>query len=229
MGLVSDGSFNPFSTRFVRPDRMRYRFTPDIDPERFAQSLADRLQKESALAVIGPHGTGKTTLLHFLMPRLEAYFGEVRFVRLCSSSKPFGPPEAARLIAGQALVVIDGYEQLSVASRVAMIARLKCLQLSTRLLITAHRRQWFVPTFFCTRWDAKLVSDLTAEKLADLPREQRFAMQQIADQLARRYPPEQKVSGAASANVRDYWFSLYDAYERLRNERSTAGRGTARS
>lgn len=226
--IVSDDSFNPFSSRFVRPDQMRYRFTQEIDPCGWVQSLVDRFQRQSALALIGPHGTGKTTLLHFLMPRLEACFGDVRYVRLCSSDPPISTTNAARLVAGQTLVVIDGYEQLPVASRLAIIAQLKWGRSATRMLVTAHRRQWFVSTFFCTRWDVETVRDLTAEKLAHLPREQQIVMQLIADRLAQRYLPEQKVDGAAAGNVRDYWFSLYDAYEELRNEPSVAAQGTAK-
>lgn len=208
---------------------MQYRFTPEIDPRDWVQSLVDRFERQSALAVIGPHGTGKTTLLHFLMPRLAVRFGDVRYVRLSSSDPLIGPAEATRLVAGQTLVVIDGYEQLPVASRLAILARLKLGRAATRMLVTAHRRQWLVPTFFSTRWDAKIVRDLTAEKLAHLPREQQIAMRQIADQLVKRYLPEHKVDGAAAANVRDYWFSLYDAYEELRNGPSVAAQGRAKS
>jgi len=217
---LSDDSFNPFSTRFVRPDQMQYRFPPEIDPETFAQSLLDRFEKEAALAVTGPHGTGKTTLLHFLIARLEAArleanFDAVRFVRLSSSSKPIGLVEATRLVAGQTLVVIDGFEQLPVASRLAIVARLKCGNGAARLLVTTHRRQWFVPTFYRTRWDMQIVRSLTAEKLARLPTQQRIVMQRIADRLADQQLSSRKREGVASANVRDYWFSLYDAYEEL--------------
>lgn len=220
---VSDGSFNPFSTLFVRPDQMHYRFAPEIDPETFAQMLLDRFEKESALAVIGPHGTGKTTLLHFLVPHLEAArrqakFDAVRHVRLSSSGKPIGLAGAVRLVAGRTLIVIDGFEQLPVASRLAIVARLKWRRESARLLVTAHRCQWFVPTFYRTRWDTQIVRSLTTEKLAHLPKQPRVVMQRIADRLADQQLSNRDRAGVSPANVRDYWFSLYDAYEELRNE-----------
>lgn len=208
---------------------MQYRFSPEIDPSEWAQSLVDRFQHESALAVIGPHGTGKTTLLQFLMPRLEACFGDVRLVRLSSSGQPIGPVEATRWVANEGLLVIDGYEQLPAASRLAMIARLRWGRAATRMLVTAHRRQWLVPTFFCTSWNVEIVRDLTVEKLADLPAEQQIAMQRIADQLAQQHLARGKMGGVSTANVRDYWFSLYDAYEELRNGPSVAAQGTAKS
>lgn len=208
---------------------MQYRFSQAIKPSDWVQSLVDRFQRESALAVVGPHGTGKTTLLHFLMPRLEACFGDVRLVRLSSSGQPIGPVEATRLLAGPRLLVIDGYEQLPATSRLAMIARLKSGRPATRMLVTAHRRQWLVPTFFCTSWDVEIVRQLTAEKLADLPDEQQIAMQRIADQLASRHLTGSNVGGAFKANVRDYWFSLYDAYEELRSGLAVTDHGTGRS
>lgn len=231
---VSDDSFNPFSTRFVRPDQMQYRFTPEIDPETFAQALLERFKKKSALAVIGPHGTGKTTLLHFLMPRLEvachqANFAAVRYVRLSSSGKPIGLVEAARLVAGRTLVVIDGFEQLPLASRLAVLARLKCLPDSARLLVTAHRRQWFVPTFYRTRWDTQIVRCLTTEKLAHLPTQSRIEMQRIADRLADQQLSNRERAVVETANVRDYWFSLYDEYEELRNETLNPSDDTSKS
>jgi hypothetical protein len=231
---VSDGSFNPFSTRFVRPDEMHYRFASEIDPETFAQSLLDRFEKESALAVIGPHGTGKTTLLHFLMPRLEAVRLEANFdavchVRLSSSGKPIGLVAAARLVAGRTLVVIDGFEQLPLASRLAIVARLKCRRGSARLLVTAHRRQWFVPTFYRTCWDMQIVRSLTTEKLAHLPTQSRIAMQRIADRLADQQLSNRDRAWMAPANVRDYWFALYDAYEELRNETINPPGGMSKS
>ncbi len=229
LDIVSGDSFNPFSTRFVRPDQMQYRFSQAIDPSDWVHSLVDRFQQEPALAVIGPHGTGKTTLLHFLMPRLETCFGDVRYVRLSSWDQPIRPTEAARWVAGQRLLVIDGYEQLPAASRLAIVARLKWRPSETRMLVTAHRRQWLVPTFFCTHWDAEIVSELTAEKLAHLPIEQQNAMRQVADQLAQRFVAGSKPGGAATANVRDYWFSLYDAYEELRNGASVFAKGTTKS
>jgi hypothetical protein len=96
------------------------------------------------------------------------------------------------------------------------------------MLVTAHRRQWLVPTFFCTRWEVEIVRDLTAEKLADLPVEQQIAMRRIADQLAQRLLAGGEIGGAAAANVRDYWFSLYDAYEKLRSGPSVVANGTTK-
>lgn len=208
---------------------MQYRFPPEIDASELVQSLVDRFDREPALAVIGPHGTGKTTLLHCLKPRLEAGFGDVRYVRLNSSSKPVSPVEATRMLAHQGLVVIDGFEQLPLASRLVIVAYAKFGRQAGRLLATAHRRQWLVPTFFCTRWDATIVRDLTAEKLAGLTAWQRAAMQPIADRLAQQHLGDREVGSSVPANVRDYWFSLYDAYEELRSESTATPSGTVNS
>lgn len=215
---IGDESFNPFSTRFVRPDQMQYRFPPGIDTDVWVRSLVARLQNDNALAVIGPHGTGKTTLLHFLLPRLEAHFHDVQFVRLTSSTKSIGLLAAMRLATGNSLIVLDGFEQLPLVARLAMITRVRWGRNGAKLLVTAHRKQWLVPTVFSTFWDAQIVRQLTEEKLAHLPKPQQTAMQLIAQRMAQQYLSPGDSGGATTASVRDYWFSLYDAYEEMRSE-----------
>lgn len=226
-GDYRDVSFNPFSTRFVRPDQMQYRFASDIDPDELFRSLLDRFKSSPALAVIGPHGTGKSTLIHSLLRKIdaagqEAGTGGVRVIRLSTSTKPVWPLEAIRMVQRRSLVVIDGFEQMPLVSRLAIVSRLHSGRSSARLLVTAHRRQWFIPTFFCTYWDVEVIRDLTAEKLLHLPIAKRKVMLQIANRLEQQHLANRKIAAETPANVRDYWFSLYDAYEKLRNESPVA-------
>jgi hypothetical protein len=62
-------SVNPFATRYTRPEAGEFLFPTDAD----ADSLIARL-RESAWwgQVTGPHGSGKSTLMQTLLPRLEA-------------------------------------------------------------------------------------------------------------------------------------------------------------
>lgn len=207
---------------------MEYRFPSDVDPMETVGRLIQRFQTEAALAIVGPHGTGKTTLLHHLIGQLRSHvdgacFHGVRFHRLNSSSQKFGPSTVVRWIESRTLVVIDGFEQLPVASRLAALAVLKCRRGGARLLVTAHRRQWMVPTFFSTNWQPDIVRDLTAEKIAHLPMERRIKMQQVAEKLVKQYRSGSHVGKPAVGkekvgNVRDYWFALYDAYEELHRQ-----------
>jgi ABC-type branched-subunit amino acid transport system ATPase component len=225
----SVGYSNPFSTRFVRPDEMEYRFPAGVDPIETVRRLVERFQTEPALAIVGPHGTGKTTLIHHLIGQLQstgtaACFDSVDHHRLNSSSKTLGPIAATRLVDSRTLVIIDGFEQMSLATRWAILSAVKCRRDGARLLVTTHRRQWFVPTFFSTSWQADVVRDLTAEKIAHLPMDQRIKMQQVAERLAARYLFGSHVAKEKAASVRDYWFELYDAYEELRPKSSSSPR-----
>jgi GTPase SAR1 family protein len=68
---------NPFSTRFIRPGATTYRFPEGIS----AASLAEKFfaQHQGRAAIVGPHGSGKTSLLYALAP----YLGSIVDSHLC--------------------------------------------------------------------------------------------------------------------------------------------------
>jgi hypothetical protein len=247
--FVGDTAFplpaaNPFSTRFVRPDLAQYRFGGPEDDSRALADLADQVSRHLATAIVGPHGTGKTTLLHNLVPLLVSRFSAIRRIRMTSSTARvsvgtalamlapvFTPDPSAAIecdeIGGTAanrirLVIIDGFEQLALPARLAPVLRLRCQIVRDRfysgdqesqvhLLVTAHRRPVGFRLIRQTRWDEETVRTLTTEKIANLPPQQRETMLRIADDLAKITLK----SAGPKANVRDYWFGLYDAYEKL--------------
>jgi hypothetical protein len=59
---------NPFATRFTQPGAIPYQFPPDVSLE----SLANKFfyQHRGRAAVVGPHGSGKTSLLYAIAPHL---------------------------------------------------------------------------------------------------------------------------------------------------------------
>src|SRR5437016_5663581 len=77
--LPRDRTTNPFSTRFVRPGALPFRFSAG----QTAASLVARLHELHWRAqIVGPHGTGKSTLLAALLPEIEAAGQQVRAIAL---------------------------------------------------------------------------------------------------------------------------------------------------
>lgn len=122
---------NPFSTRFVQPGAIPFRFpTPDGLAE-----LVRRLEANAGWGeIVGPHGSGKSTLVASLLPALTAW--RVRHVRLNTARRSlpavvFDPPEP------RSLLVIDGFEQLGFLTRLRV--RRRCRRFDCGLLVTTHR------------------------------------------------------------------------------------------
>lgn len=122
---------NPFSTRFVQPGAIAYRFPA---PDGLA-SLVARLHETNGWGqVVGPHGSGKSTLLASLLPALTAW--RVRHVRLNTSQRSL-PADTFDTPERDSLLVVDGFEQLGVLARRRV--RRHCRRHGCGLLVTAHR------------------------------------------------------------------------------------------
>ncbi len=79
---------NPFATRHTRPEAREYLFPPDAN----ADSLIARLSASAWWGQItGPHGSGKSTLVQTLLPRLQAAGRAVDFYAF----HPENPPRIA--------------------------------------------------------------------------------------------------------------------------------------
>jgi hypothetical protein len=234
---VSTLPVNPFSTRFVRPDQTLYRFAGDDDAEAVANRLTELLLRRGVAAIVGPHGTGKSTLVHTLLPMVRSVFSDVHRIQFSSASdnaavlrqwqlhqqqwrakQPHSADSQSTLC-----LVLDGFEQLHWLERQRLIwqttrwprASRRVSRICSRspyLLLTSHRPQLGVTTFHETQWDESIVQQLTCEKLRVLPLPERLLMLRIAEREAEAM----KAGSMSDRSVRDYWFTLYDEYERLR-------------
>jgi hypothetical protein len=131
---MTDGS-NPFSTRFIRPGAIDYLFPPGIS----AETLATNLQQQNWRgSIIGPHGSGKSSLLAALIPVLETRGRRIIRQQLQGGQRQLDWP-ALKLHdwTSDTQVIIDGYEQLSLWQR--MLLSLRCWQRGAGLLVTAHQ------------------------------------------------------------------------------------------
>lgn len=193
---MSPADSNPFATRFIRPDVVSYLFLSQVDATHLVHRLAVR---DWWGQVIGPHGTGKTTLLHSLRPLIEGQERAIVWLtqgpgehRLKVSSS-----DAAKWTA-QTQVIVDGYEQLGNLSRNWL--KVTCRRRGAGLLVTAHEDVG-LPLLWSTCYDEPLAQRLVDGLLNDEQR-QRIS----AADVSRCY---QKHAG----NLREMLFALYDLYE----------------
>ena len=192
------GRSNPFSTRFIRPGAIPFQFVADglpggeieggselsndngpkdgLDPT-FA-GMVDRLQRAGSGVIVGPHGTGKSTLLSSLQPLLSVRYPRTVTVQLhapesgrrwrqfqnaaANASRVFGT--ASQLPAGS-LLVVDGIEQLSWWDR----WRLRWYARRNRfhMLATSHMPLFGFSTLYVTSASRPLVEYLCHGLLAD--------------------------------------------------------------
>jgi len=86
-GLPQTSSANPFSSRFVRPGSIAYRFSGDWDEATVGGQLLQWSTRNFAASIVGPHGTGKSTLLHTLAPYLATAGYELLWFRLSQADR----------------------------------------------------------------------------------------------------------------------------------------------
>lgn len=190
---------NPFATRHTRPGAV-----PPLDQAGRPLDLGplwDAVERHRQVAIVGPHGTGKSTLLAGLAAHLAATgrLGELRrvhrrrdLIRLLAAIGS-GPADA--------VLLIDGWEQLGRPG--AALAAAAARVVGRRLVVTSHAATWF-PVARRTGGTLPLLTAIVAR----LPTHN--AVITPAD-LAESF-------AASGGNLRDALGDLYDRFE-LRSRR----------
>ena len=196
---------NPFASRRVRPGAIPFQFPDGLDAVEFVARLA-RLGWRGA--IIGPHGTGKSTLLAALAPELERAGRNVRSIALHDGQRRL-PQEFLAVLPpnGDGLIIVDGYEQLSFWSRWRLDRR--CRAIGAGLLVTAHGPT-SLPLLFRTAADEELAERIVGHLLA--------ATDDRAPAIRR--DDVRRAWSKHRGNLRETLFDLYDAYERQRADRA---------
>ncbi|NUQ65687.1 MAG: hypothetical protein HUU20_24720 [Pirellulales bacterium] len=191
---------NPFSARHVRPGAIPYRFPPGESSETLLARLGQAGWRGQ---IVGPHGSGKSTLVAALLPLVEQAGVPAVLVELHDGQRTLPVDLQRTRLAPRTLVVVDGYEQLSILSR----ARLCwcCRRKRLGLLVTTHRPVR-LPVLFETRTGPDLANRLVRELLAG---EAEFVE---PEEVSRRLEEH-------GGNLREVLFDLYDLYEQRRMQR----------
>ena len=133
--LTSDRIVNPFATRWVRPGALPYVFPQGGSVIHVIEKLQRNCWRG---AIVGPHGTGKSTLLVELARQLTSARREVEMISLHNGQRRL-PAEFWHAIGAkpQCVIVVDGFQQLGWWSRRRLFSASGCE--GRGLLISVHQ------------------------------------------------------------------------------------------
>lgn len=207
---------NPFSASRIQPGAIEYIFSPKQAEERFWQRF---LGFGRCGQIIGAHGSGKSTLIHWLVPRLAQRGLDVRLIRLGSDEpQPSVSDSEVSTWGRDTQVIVDGYEQLSWRWR-ALLRRQR--RRSRWGLVVSTHRHVGLATLYRTSVTPELAYRIVARLLSRYPHRE-LILQSTHCQSG--VPGRQMLSIHAVAralsrhggNMRETLFSLYDECEMLR-------------
>mgnify|MGYP002623929485 CR=1 FL=1 len=193
---VKSQASNPFCADRLRPGAIDYIF---VDGTNITDLLHKLRESNWRGEIVGPHGTGKSTLIQTLLPKLANEEFNVRLGTFRGGAFHWASEGAATNGSThlREIVVIDGFEQLSPLAR----WKWKWLTRWRRqgLLVTSHR-------------SVGLPRLLTSNVNCDLARQ---VVQQIAgEEMAGLTADDVDAAlDQADGNLRDAMFRLYDVFE----------------
>lgn len=187
---------NPFASCWLQPSAAPLCV---VTPEQAEELMGKLAQHRWRGAIVGPHGVGKSTLLESLV-RLASPPKSIFRVEFHNGRTTHGWHQLLTAHLGpDTLVVVDGYEQLSVWQRWRLLCRTRSQRAG--LLVTSHR-----PTLLPT------LAELTPRL-------------QVAQEIVRLLIAESSTPVTSAdvdrafcqhnGNLRDMLQDLYDLHERL--------------
>lgn len=195
---------NPFATRFTRPGML-----PPLDEDGVDVDV-DRLLAQVApgrvVAVMGPHGHGKSTLVAALVAAARAAGWGATAVCIRSPLDTWRPIAAALVAPRGTFLACDGWERAApgMAAAIGLVAVARGL----RVVVTVHRRG-SLPILARCETSPRLLRELVAR----LPDHAGLITPEDVDGAFLRH----------GGDLREAFYDLYDRFEhQLRGRRSTA-------
>jgi hypothetical protein len=189
---------NPFSSSATRPGALPFHFPAGLAAHALIHQLACQ---DWWGQIVGPHGTGKTTLVATLTPLLEQAGRRVRCFtlhqderRLPTSSHPHTTWDVSTQ------VIVDGYEQLTRWQRMRL--KRACRHRNAGLLVTSHTSVG-LPELYRTTSSLALAEELATALTRG------YGVRIRGEDLRRSYQQH-------GPNLREVFFALYDVYESRR-------------
>ncbi|WP_442507091.1 ABC transporter ATP-binding protein [Novipirellula sp. SH528] len=220
---------NPFCTRIVRPGAIEYTFDQQGDLGDDVDGLLSRICNTRYHLIVGPHGSGKSTLIRELVSQIENRFSKIVEIQLhdpeLSPQQPFRSwlgrifrhpihkrqmricvAKQQTAVTGGGLLIIDGLEQLSWFAVVAIRSRAR--RQGQTVLATSHQSHRGFAVLRNTTLDAGKIIALTESLIASITESEQTLVRRELDR--RSLGPE--------TNLRDLWFDLYDLIETSRRQ-----------
>lgn len=185
---------NPFCSKRIRPGAIPFYFPEGESVETLLQRLEGNQWNGE---IIGPHGTGKSTLLAAILPALQE---RKKVVHLELQDGVRALPllyEEYELMDSETVMAIDGYEQLSYWSRRRLRKRSRTQGFG--IVVIAHV-SYDYPLLYQTASELSTARMLVRRLLEN-------TIVQIPDSMV-----EERFH-QYHGNVREMLFSLYDDYE----------------
>lgn len=204
--MMSLARHNPFATRFIRPGAVPYICPADWTLDELVQRLQESGWRGQ---ILGGHGSGKSTLIASLVPRLRQAGRDVRRVQIKPPDYRL-PPLDPRGWTSATLLVVDGYDQLAWWPRWWLSRQGRRHQAG--MVVTTHR-PLRMPVLARTR-----IRPEQANKIIEalVPNEwQRESMARLAIDLVAEH----------GGNMREALMDLYDWWRKEEDGRRETGKG----
>ena len=204
--IMENDFHNPFSTRFTRPGAIEYQIAEAENQRAALRKIVQQfIAIKSTGQIVGPHGSGKSTLVQSLVPHLRAAQWTVDVIQLRDGQRrlPAIGGEQRRWDANTVLIV-DGYEQLNRWAQYRLGKQQR--RQGFRLLVTTHcevRMRLIWRTVATEATLVRIVEQLTADLSSPL----RPSQQQVRDAF-----------NAHDGNLREALFDLYDIVSQRRKQ-----------